>query len=226
MAAATIGYTALNRLQHLQPIEQVGLGLVISLIASLVNLAVAQILLRAGRRYNSIVLEADAKHLMTDVWTSAGVLAGVGAVAVTGWLALDPLIAIAVAVNILWSGGQLVRRSVQGLMDSALPPEERAAILMVLERYAATGIAYHSLRTRQAGTRRFVSVHVLVPGSWTVRQGHDLLEKLEAELRQTVLDVTLFTHLEPIEDPVSLADSDLDRQSAGPREPEAPARLE
>lgn len=218
IAAVSIGLTAWQRLLDPQPIEQVGLGLVLSVVASLVNLGVARILLQAGKRYNSITLKADAQHLMTDVWTSVGVLVGIVAVSATGWQRLDPIIALLVAVNIIVIGVRLVRRSVFGLLDEALPPAEQATIQRILEGYQAQGIEYHALRTRQAGPRRFVSVHVLVPDSWTVRQGHDLLERIEADIRQALSDVTMFTHLEPLGDPLSWQDVELDRADA-PLEP-------
>jgi len=214
LAAVSIGWTAWPRLLHPQPIEQVGLGLGISIGASLINLGVARILLQAGRRYRSITLEADAHHLMTDVWTSAGVLLGIGAVVVTGWERLDAIIALIVAANIVWTGVQLVRRSALGLLDTALPEAERGAVRQILERYQQEGVQFHALRTRQAGARRFVSVHILVPGEWTVQRGHQLLEQVEREIRQTVPNVTVFTHLEPLEDPTAWEDTQLDRSEA------------
>lgn len=211
LAAVSIGYTALERLFHPQPIEQVGLGLVISVIASLINWGVARVLFNAGQRYNSITLAADAKHLMTDVWTSGGVLVGVGAVALTNFQWLDSVIALLVAVNIIWSGVQLVRQSALGLLDTAWPVDERAVVTQILDSYSAQQVKYHSLRTRQAGARRFMSVHVLVPGAWTVQHGHNLLEEIEAKIRQVTPEVTVLTHLEPLEDPVSFEDRQLDR---------------
>lgn len=214
LAAASIAYAAIDRLIHPQSVEQIGLGLAISVLASLINLGVAVRLRRAGREYRSITLEADAKHLMTDVWTSVGVILGVAAVAVTRWERLDPMIALLVAANIVWSGVQLVRRSALGLLDTALPTEERARIDAVLERYATSGVQFHALRTREAGSRRFMSVHVLVPGEWTVQDGHALLEKIERDIRGEVPGLTVFTHLEPLNDPVSWADATLDRDMA------------
>lgn len=212
IAAISIGYTAGERLFNPQPIEQVGIGLAISIAASLVNLGVARVLLRAGRRYESITLEADARHLMADVWTSAGVVVGVTATAATGLVWLDPLIALGVAANIVWAGARLMRRSTLGLMDTALPPRERAAVLAILTRYEAEGVQTHALRTRQSGARRFVSFHVLVPGNWTVRRGHRLLEQIERDIRAALPSVTVDTHLEPLDDPLSFADTGLDRE--------------
>ena len=156
-------------------------------------------------------LEADAHHLLTDVWTSVGVIVGVGLVWLTGWLWLDPAIALLVAANIVWTGWQLLRRSTAGLMDVSMPAEELAAIEAVLERYRGRGLAFHALRTRQAGARAFVTLHVLVPGDWTVQQGHDWSERIEADIRQALPHVHVITHLEPLEDPLSLVDQGLDR---------------
>ena len=211
IAAISIGVAATNRLIHPHPLEQAGAGLAVSTVGSFINFFVARILLRAGRDHNSITLEADARHLMTDVWTSAGVIAGVIAVTFTGWQILDPLVALAVAINIVWSGYHLIKRSTLGLMDSALPPEELAEVVRILEKYVQQGIQCHALRTRQAASRRFVSVHVLVPGSWTVDAGHDLLEHLEADIRAALPEVTIITHLEPLDDPSSQQDKELDR---------------
>ncbi|MEI6125097.1 MAG: cation diffusion facilitator family transporter [Pseudomonadota bacterium] len=197
LAALSIGYAAVSRLITPRPIEQAGAGLAVSTIASLINLAVARVLLRAGKKNNSITLEADAQHLMTDVWTSAGVIAGIIAVAVTGWQALDPLVALAVAMNIIWSGYRLITRSVAGLMDAALPAEELAAVVRILNNNEKQGIQYHALRTRQAAAHRFISVHVLVPGTWTVDEGHQMLEQLEHDIRKVLSNVTVISHLEP-----------------------------
>ena len=211
IAAASIVITAIPRLITPKPLEQVGLGLVISIAASLVNLIVALILLRAGKRYNSITLEADAHHLLTDVWTSVGVLAGVGAVAVTSWERLDPIVAFLVAANIIWSGVRIVRMSALGLMDTALSTDEQKLVKNVLKPYMLNGVQFHALRTRQSGSRRFVSLHVIVPGRWTVQRGHRLLESIEADIRSVLQSVTIFTHLESLNDPASWDDTDLDR---------------
>jgi cation diffusion facilitator family transporter len=211
VAASAIAITAIGRLLDPQPIEDVGVGLAVSVSASLINLAVGVLLLRAGRRARSIVLEADGKHLITDVWTSAGVIVGVAAVAITGWEPLDALIALTVALNILIAGGGLVRRSVGGLMDRALGEPERDQINEALSRFERDGVQFHALRTRQAGSRAFVSVHVLVPGAWSVQQGHDIVEEVEAALRGRLPYATVFTHLEPAEDPRSFDDTTLDQ---------------
>ena len=209
LAAMSIGAAAIERIIHPQIIHQALMGLVVSFAASMINLGVAIVLMRAGKKFNSITLEADAKHLLTDVWTSAGVICAIAVVALTGWQILDPIIAFVVAANIIWTGFKLVQRSASGLMDSSLPKEEVKEIEKVLERYKALGVQFHALRTRQAASRRFLTVHVLVPGTWTVMYGHQLLEKLEAEIRNTMPEVTVFTHMEPIDDPSSMQDIDL-----------------
>jgi len=215
IAAIAIAIAAVDRLLHPVPLHQLGLGIAISFIASVINFAVARVLFNAARRYESIALEADAHHLITDVWTSAGVLIGVAAVSVTGWDSLDPLVAIAVALNIVKTGVHLVRRSVLGLMDTALPAEELAAVEQILDRYRGEGVEYHALRTRQSGARRFISVHVLVPGAWSVQRGHDLVEHMEKEIYERFPHASVLTHLEPLEDPASYADAELDRALTG-----------
>ena len=214
VAALAIIVTAVPRLIDPVPIDDVGLGLAVSTAASLINLAVGLLLLRAGRRHRSITLEADGRHLMTDVWTSAGVIAGVAAVALTEWQRLDPIIALAVAGNIILTGSSLVRRSVGGLMDRALDHEELERIRDVLAPFEEEGIRFHALRTRQAARRAFISVHVLVPRAWSVQRGHDEVERVEAALREALPYATVFTHLEPLEDPRSYADTQLDRTEA------------
>jgi cation diffusion facilitator family transporter len=189
----------------------VGIGLAVSTFASCINFVVARILLRAGKAYRSITLDADSKHLMTDVWTSIGVIVGVGAVGLTGWLWLDPLIALLVAVNIVWSGIQLLRRSLGGLMDKALEDDELAMLTTVLDRYQKQGVRWHDLRTRKSGARWFATVHILVPGEWTVQTGHDLLEKVERDLLQAIPHLSVATHLEPLNDAAAEADSGIDR---------------
>jgi cation diffusion facilitator family transporter len=211
LAALSIGYAAIDRLLHPQALEAVGIGLAVSVVASIINLATARILLRVGTKYRSITLEADAHHLLTDVWTSAGVIIGVGLVWLTGWLWLDPAIAILVAANIVWTGWQLMHRSAAGLMDVSLAAPELAQIEGVLDSYRQQGLDFHALRTRQAGSRAFVTLHVLVPGHWTVQHGHDWSERIEADIRRAVPYAHVTTHLEPKEDPLSQVDRDLDR---------------
>jgi len=217
VAAVSIGYAAIHRLLAPQPLEAVGIGLLVSVLASAINLVVARILMKAGRDHQSITLEADADHLMTDVWTSVGVILGVGLVAISGWNWLDPAIALLVAANIVWTGWQLMRRSASGLMDAALPPEQKRLITQVFERYIEHGIAYHALRTRQAGRRSFISVHVLVPGIWSVHEAHDWVERIESDLREAIPNCHITSHLEPIDDPCSMDDQGLDRGPAASR---------
>jgi cation diffusion facilitator family transporter len=211
LAAIAIGFAAIDRLITPRLLEHVGAGLAVSAAASLINYGVARRLHQAGQHYRSIALEADARHLMTDVWTSAGVIAGVAAVWLTGWARLDPLIALAVAANIVWSGYRLMQRSVHGLLDRALPPEKMRMLEGALERYRARGIDFHALRTRQAGARSFVTLHVLVPADWTVAQGHELAHEVEKDIRAALPDAVVLTHLEPLGYPESYQDVDLDR---------------
>ena len=206
VAAAAIIWTSVPRFIEPQPLQQIGLGLVLSVLAAAANAACAWVMLRAAREHRSITLEADAKHLLTDVWTTAGVLVGVIVVHFTGWLRLDALIAMAVAIQILWTGWHLVYRSFSGLMDRAMPDEERALIVEVLETLKSQGGDYHALRTRVAGAKSFVDVHVLVPGAMSVQAGHDIVERLENEIVQRLPHVEVLTHLEPLEDPRSWDD--------------------
>jgi cation diffusion facilitator family transporter len=210
-AAVWIAVAAWGRLRAPQPLERISVGLAVSAVATALNGGVAAVLLSAGRRLHSITLRADAKHLLTDVWTSVGVIAAVLLVHVTGWLILDPLIAFAVALNILWAGWKLIRESGIALIDAALPDEEQRHVAEALAPFQAKGTLFHAIRTRVAGPRRFVSMHVLVPGGWTVQQGHDLCEQVEAAVREALPMTTVLTHLEPREDPVSWEDRGLDR---------------
>lgn len=206
VAAVSIGAAAVVRLLAPKPLETVGVGLVVSAVASVINLGVALLLLRVGRAQNSITLEANAHHLLTDVWTSVGVIVGVGLVALTKWLWLDPVVALLVAANIVWTGVGIVRRSIGGLMDVSLSNKDKAAVRKVLETHEQAGIQFHALRSRQAGAKKFVSVHVLVPGDWTVHRGHEFLDKIEAEIRSALPDSVVFTHLESLDDPASWHD--------------------
>jgi cation diffusion facilitator family transporter len=211
LAAAAIIMTALPRLIHPQPLEQVGLGLIISVLASLINLAVALVLKRAGQRYNSITLEADSKHLMTDVWTTAGVLIGIVLVSLTGYLRLDPLIALVVAVNIIFTGYKLLVRSGRGLMDISLPEQELKSVHSILGSYQSQGVGYHALQSRQAAARKFLVVHLLLPGDWTISSGHKLADQIEMKVKEAIPSSTIVTHIEPAGDPLSLQDGMLDR---------------
>jgi cation diffusion facilitator family transporter len=212
LAAAAIIFTAVRRLFNPVPLEQLGLGLAISVGASLINLGVSLVLMRAARRYNSITLEADAKHLMTDVWTTAGVLVGIVLVWITGWLWLDPIVAIAVAVNIIFTGYRLLVRSGRGLLDVAIPQEELSSVKSILDSYKEEGMSYHALRSRQAAARKFMVVHLLVPGNWSVRKSHSMAEQLENRVVQTIPNTNIVTHIEPIEDPISMKDASIDRE--------------
>ena len=200
LAAISIAYTAIERFLHPQALEAVGVGLLVSVLATLVNLAVARVLMKTGKAYQSITLEADAHHLMTDVWTSVGVILGVGLVAISGWIWLDPLIALLVAANIVWTGWQLMQRSASGLMDEVLDAEKLSAIQLVLQTFEEQGICFEALKTRQSGRHSFVSLHVLVPGAWTVQVGHDWLDKIEAAIKTAVPGAQISTHLEPVEE--------------------------
>lgn len=206
LAAGMIMFTAVARFLNPQPLSDVGVGLTISVLASVLNGSVAMLLLRAGKRHRSIVLTADGHHLMTDVWTSVGVIVAVLLVALTGWLRLDPVIAAAVALNIVFTGLRLVGRSFTGLLDAALPAEESELIAGILRSHSSEVVQFHALQTRESGRHRFVSMHVLVPGAWTVTRGHDLLEDVEQEIRDALPDTTVTTHLEPIEDPRAWSD--------------------
>jgi cation diffusion facilitator family transporter len=206
LAAIVIIGTAIERLLKPAPLEQIGWGLAVSTIASVLNGVVAFILIRAGRKHRSPVLDADGRHLLTDVWTSVGVLIGVGAVQLTGWLRLDALVALAVGLNIIVTGVNLLRESTGALMDKALPVEDHDAIVSVLKKFESETVKFHALQTRQAGRHRFVSMHVLVPAAWTIQQGHDLSEDLEAQIIELLPDTTVHTHVEPIEDPRSWED--------------------
>lgn len=211
LAAVTIAYAAIERLLHPAELTEVGIGLAITAVASLLNLLTSRLLIRTGEQESSLVLIADGRHLMTDVITSTGVIVGVGLAWLTGWETLDPLIALVVAANIVRTGIGLVSDSMAGLMDKALPEGEIARVGAVLDGYESEDIHFHALRTRMAGRRTFISVHVLVPGNWSVKQGHDLAERVEQDLRDGFEQATVFTHLEPIEDPVSFEDTGLDR---------------
>jgi cation diffusion facilitator family transporter len=201
VAALAILHAAIGRLQQPQPLEQVGIGLGISLAATALNALVAWVLLKASRRFDSITLRADAHHLLTDVWTSTGVVVGIGLVKLTGLTILDPLIAIAVALNIVYTGWTLFHETASGLLDRSLPDPEQRRLEDLLAAYESDEIRFHALRTRVAGSRRFVSFHVLVPGHWSVRAGHDLCEELEHKVAATLTRTHVLTHLEPLEDP-------------------------
>lgn len=212
LAAVAIAVAALPRLFAPQPLEQVGIGLAVSITASLINLGVSLVLARAARQYNSITLEADSRHLMTDVITTGGVIVGIGLVALTGWNRLDAIIALLVAANILFTGFHLLRRSALGLMDVSLPARDAQVIKDTLSKYESQGVEFHGVRTRTAAARGFMSMHVLVPGDWTVQQSHALAEKIESDIRAKLPTVAIVSHVEPLEDPISLADKEIDQE--------------
>lgn len=212
VAALVIAIPAIERLIHPTALESVGVGLAITAVATLINLVVARLLIKVGEDEASMTLVADGRHLMTDVITSVGVVAGVAVVALTGINRLDPVIALMVAANIIVTGFALVRGALSGLLDHALEPDEIERVEQVLDFYRQQGLSFHALRTRRAAHRAFVSLHVLVPGEWSVQKGHDTAEQIEAELRGLFETATIFTHLEPVEDPVSFVDTGLDRE--------------
>ncbi|MDB5973564.1 MAG: cation transporter [Nevskia sp.] len=211
LAAAVIVVQALPGLWKPHELQQADIGLVVAAVATVINFAVARLLARAGAKHHSISLQADSRHLMADVWTTLGVIVGVALATLTGWLWLDPLVALAVAANVLWEGYKLVRESAMGLMDAAWPEDEQQVLHTVLEEFRAEGVDFHAVRTRRSAARRFVNFHVLVPGEWTVKQGHDLVERVEQRLAERLPYVTAFTHLEPSDDPCSYGDEGLDR---------------
>lgn len=211
VAALLIAVEAIPRLLHPEPIDQAFWGLSFAVSGAVINGAVGWFLLRQGKKHRSITLEADAHHLFADVMTTGGVLLGVLLVALTKWNILDPLVALLVAVNILWTGGKLLRQTGLGLLDTALPHEDQATMDAIFERYRKQGLVFHAVRSRMAGRRRFLSFHVIVPGTWTILKGHALCEEIEQALRDALPASTIFTHLEPAEDPVTFEDIELDR---------------
>lgn len=217
VAAVVIGVTAVGRLLDPQPLENIGVGLAISLVAAGLNGVAGLALVRGGRRLRSAALRADGRHLLTDVWTSVGVVVGVLLVGLTGWYVLDPIIALLVAANVVRIGAKILNETAHGLLDTALPPEELEAVMSIQERYkrryAGDGVQFHALRTRDAGARRFVSMHILVPGAWSVKRGHDLSERIEEEIVAALPRTTVFMHIEPLEDAASFRDQALDRET-------------
>ena len=200
IAALSIAYTAIQRLLAPQPLEQLGIGLIVSMAATAVNFIVARILIRAGKDHHSLVLEADGHHLMTDVWTSIGVVAGVGLVSLTGWLRLDPIVAILVAVNIVWTGFGLIKRSVLGLMDTAVEPEIQNMAEEVLKKYVEKEcIAYENFRSRQSGMKKFFYVDIQFPSGWTIYRVHSIADQIEVEIQEKIPNSTVFSHLEPLD---------------------------
>jgi cation diffusion facilitator family transporter len=199
VAAGLIIYTAVQRFLHPAQLTDLGLGLIIALIASGINFGVSRFMLRMAKRYDSITLEADAQHLMTDVWTSTGVVAALGVVALAppGWTILDPIIAVLVGLNIIYTGVNLMHRSMAGLMDSSLSKIEIQQIEETIRESLAPGTAFHGLRTRKSGSRRFVDLHITVPGTLSVTEGHDRCERIEAAIENRLPKTSVSTHLEP-----------------------------
>ncbi|HEX7555944.1 MAG TPA: cation diffusion facilitator family transporter [Leptolinea sp.] len=216
IAAASIMFAAIQRLITPKALEQVGAGLIVSVVASLANLWVALLLRRAGKKYNSISLTANSNHLMTDVWTSGGVLIGVGAVAITRWQVLDPIIAILVALNIVWTGVHIIRNSISGLMDSSLSKEDLDKLKGILDHQKETEAKFNAIRTRQSGAVKVISMHVLVPGSWSVKRGHKLVTQIENEITVAMEDSQVFTHLEALSDPDAMDDVPFENSGTTP----------
>lgn len=217
VAAAGIAWAAWQRLWFPQPLAALDMGIALSALSAGLNGAVAWVLLRAGRKYRSITLEADGKHLLSDVWTTVAILAALGGIALTGWQLLDPLIAMVAALHIVWAGISLLWRSVAGLLDAALPDEDTQRIRQILDHYREQGIEFHDLRTRAAGSQRFMTVHVLVPGAFTVREAHDLVERIEADIHDALGQMAIVTHLEPVEDDASFAHERLEPEPNPPQ---------
>ena len=212
VAAAGIVWAAVPRLMEPRALDMPMIGIALTAAASAINLAVGLLLVRVGKDQDSLTLEADGRHLLTDVWTSVGVIGGVALVAQTGWLRIDPLMALAVAAHIVWTGFGLMRRSVSGLLDAAIPGDDQNEVSRLFAEYSRRyGISFHALRTRQAGARRFISFHMLVPDNWTVARAHQLSEEIESRIRSLVPNAGVFTHIEPISDPSSYDDQGLDR---------------
>jgi cation diffusion facilitator family transporter len=209
LAGVGTGWVAVNRLIQPAELKSLGLGTGLALVASAINLVVGVILVRVGRRHESIVLEADGKHLLTDVWTSVAVVTGLIVVWATGVPVLDPIVAILVGAHITFAGLRLIRRSFDGLMDHALPDDVQAELRAAIRANLPVGMAFHALRTRQAGARKFADFHLLVPGKMTVREAHDLGDKVEEALRAAVPGVEVTIHVEPVEDQASWEDHEL-----------------
>lgn len=206
LAAIAIGVTSIERMMNPKELQDLGAGLAISVVASVINFITAMVLLKAGKKFRSITLEADAKHLMTDVWTTGGVLAGLFLVKITGWYFLDPVIAILVALNIVFTGVILIKRSVSGLMDEALPETELDKVKAILDRYKCERIIYHSLYTRRAASKNFIFLHLLMPGDWHISRGHQVTKRIETEIKAAIAESDVFIHIEPVNDPDAFDD--------------------
>jgi cation diffusion facilitator family transporter len=201
LAAVGIAYTAINRIYHPQPLEELNIGMALSIFATLINLATARLLLYFARKHNSITIEADARHLMTDVWTTVGIIAGIILVKFTNWQILDPIMAILVAVSILYTGAKLIIRSTDGLMDEKLSEKDLKIIMEILENHKSKGLDYHALYTRQASSKRFITFHLLFPGDSTIQQAHEVTKLIENEIFEKIPNSNIFIHIEPLNDP-------------------------
>jgi len=217
----TAGY-AVRRLLDPRPLADLEVGVAIALAASVVNLVVARVLIRAGREHRSVVLEADGRHLMADVWTSVGVVAGIGLVMATGLQFLDAVVAVLVGASIVWTGGELVRRSFDGLMDHALPPADREQIRAVIAAHLPAGATFHALRTRRAGARRFAEFHLLVDGDLSVRAAHHVADRIEAALAAALPGLEVATHVEPVDEEGSWESETLERLGEPGTPPDPP----
>jgi len=200
VAACAIGYASIERFLNPQPLGNLGFGLILALLSSVVNFITAKVMLKAAKRFDSITLEADAKHLLTDVWTSIGLVAGLAVLLIAPqWQVLDPIIACIMAVNIIFTGVSLLKRSIGGLMDDALPADELVTIAEAIHKHQGPNATYHELRTRKSGPMRFIDFHLLVPGISSVREAHDLCCLIEKEIETALERAEVTIHVEPIE---------------------------
>lgn len=206
VAAAVILVVSAERFVNPAPLENVGWGLVVAIIASILNGVVAGILIRAGKKHRSITLRADGKHLLTDVWTSVGVVVGVGLVWLTGWDRLDAIVAFAVGVNIIVTGVGLVSESVAGLLDKTLDKEHNDTVARILREHSSETVTFHGLQTREAGQQMFMNVHMQVPDEWTVQHAHEFAHEVEDAIIAEYPSMEALVHIEPISDPASYDD--------------------
>lgn len=199
VAAIIIIVTAIGRILDPQPVDQLGIGLLFSVISTLVNLAVGLVLVRSGKKYRSSTLSADGRHLLTDVWTTVGVIVGMALVALTGWEVLDPIVALIVGANILFTGYRLLRGAMQGLLSEALPADELEVVNAFLRRFEEEhGVEFTSVRTAAFGRDRLLNIIMQVPGSWTVSQSHELADATENGLAQALGGAETTVHIEPL----------------------------
>ena len=200
VAALSIIYAAWDRFQHPAPLANLGPGIIVGLLAAAMNYATARLMLKVARKHDSITIEADARHLLTDVWTSGGVLGGLLIIFfVPRWQLLDPLIAVGVGLHIIYTGIELLRRSVEGLMDTALSPREIHKTEQLIQAELPAGATFHALRTRKAGARRFIEFHLLVPGETSVSESHVLCDRIEESITGQLAKSSVTIHVEPQE---------------------------